>query len=242
LALKADQTEVDTVTAAVGAKGGSNRGRYCDRSGFENVEQVGGFVSYMPVSSGGRSGDPANGGSFTHTFTTAGTYYFRSQIHQTLRVKVTVMDCVSCVAVVGYDGAAPATLALALSSRAAGDFALAAGAAGLARVMTFLTVYSGQTLTLTGAQTPASQLATAGAKVDVQDGGSLVMNAAYVSGVCQRRSVAGAARDPGGHHRSGGRDGVRHGDSEGRGDSRYRRCDGGLRDHSRGPQRRRAPR
>jgi len=136
----------------------------------------------MPVSSGGRSGDPANGGSFTHTFTTAGTYYFRSQIHQTLRVKVTVMDCVSCVAVVGYDGAAPATLALALSRRAAGDFALAAGAAGLARVMTFLTVYSGQTLTLTGAQTPASQLATAGAKVDVQDGGSLVMNAAYVSG------------------------------------------------------------
>ena len=88
--------------------------------GFENVEQVGDFVSFVPAASGIRSGDPVNGGTFAHTFNTAGTYYFSSYVHQTLRVKVTVMDCVSCITVVGYDGADLSTLVRAMSSRAPG--------------------------------------------------------------------------------------------------------------------------
>eukprot|EP01046_Picozoa_sp_COSAG06_P000291 COSAG06_NODE_8_length_37897_cov_42.611884_10_plen_1146_part_00 len=161
-------------------------------TGFENVEQVGDFVSYTPVTDGIRSGDPTNGGSFTHTFDTVGEYYFRSQVHDTLQIKVTVMDCVSCITVAGYEGAVPATLALALSSRAAGDFALTVGAAGTARVMTLVAVYYGQTLTLTGEVAPAGQLAIADVKADVLDGATLVVNAAYVSGgvaVAQRGTL-----------------------------------------------------
>ena len=139
-------------------------------------------MSFVAVSSGIRSGDPVNGGTFTHTFTSAGAYYFRSQVHETFTVKITVIDCVSCVAVAGYDRVVPATLALALSSRAAGDFALAVGDAGMAQVMTSLTVYSGQKLTATGTPTPTGQLALLDATVTVLDGAALVVNAAYVSG------------------------------------------------------------
>eukprot|EP01046_Picozoa_sp_COSAG06_P042656 COSAG06_NODE_5467_length_3462_cov_4.554564_1_plen_980_part_00 len=163
-----------------------------DWTGFENVEQVSDFDSYTPISDGIRSGDPTTAGSFTHTFDTAGEYYFRSYVHDSLQVKVTVMDCVSCITVAGYEGAVPATLALALSSRAAGDFALAVGAAGTARVMTLVSVYYGQTLTLTGEVAPAGQLAIADVKADVMDGATLVVNAAYVSGgvaVAQRGTL-----------------------------------------------------
>lgn len=97
-------------------------------------------------------------------------YYFRSQMHQTLQVKVTVMDCESCIAVAGYDGAVPATLALALSSCAAGNFALAAADAGMARMMTFLAASAAwgapPETTLRAASTPrtgATTLSTAGA-------------------------------------------------------------------------------
>ena len=151
-------------------------------TGFENVEQVSDFDSYTPVSDGIRSGDPTSARSFTYTFDTAGEYYFRSYVHESLQVKVTVMECVSCIAVAGYDGANPATLALALSSRAAGDFALAISSAGMARVMTLLTVYDGQTLTLTGEDSEAGQLPLADAKITALDGASVVVNNAYVSG------------------------------------------------------------
>ena len=80
-----------------------------------------------PVADGITSGDaPIEGGSFTHTFDTAGEYFFWSDVHQTLRAKVTVLDCVTCEIVAGYFGADPATLALALMGRAAGDRSLAA--------------------------------------------------------------------------------------------------------------------
>eukprot|EP01043_Picozoa_sp_COSAG02_P052692 COSAG02_NODE_5716_length_4101_cov_2.727886_1_plen_1022_part_00 len=153
-------------------------------TGFENLEQVGDFVSYTPVPDGIRSGTGVDGwaGSFTHTFDTAGEYYLRSYVHDSLQVKVTVMECVSCIAVAGYDGANPATLALALSSRAAGDFALAISSAGMARLMTLLTVYDGQTLTLTGEDSEAGQLPLADATITALDGASVVVNNAYVSG------------------------------------------------------------
>eukprot|EP01047_Picozoa_sp_COSAG01_P015226 COSAG01_NODE_758_length_13805_cov_23.267912_14_plen_380_part_00 len=65
-------------------------------TGFENVQQVADFTSYTPTANGIRSGNPTNGGTFTHTFGTAGVYFFSSQTHTTLRVKVTVMDCTFC--------------------------------------------------------------------------------------------------------------------------------------------------
>ena len=76
-----------------------------DWTGFENVEQVSDFDSYTPISDGIRSGDPTTAGSFTHTFDTAGEYYFASPVYDTLRAKVTVMDCITCEVVAGYHGA-----------------------------------------------------------------------------------------------------------------------------------------
>ena len=141
------------------------------------------FVNYQTVSGGIRNGNPDNGATFTHVFDTPGVYFLRSQVHETLQAKVTVMDCVDCVAVAGYDGADLPTLALAMSSRAAGDFVLAVGASGLARIMTFLTVADGQTLTFTGTDLSSpGQLAMVDATVDVLDGGTLVVTATHVSG------------------------------------------------------------
>eukprot|EP01046_Picozoa_sp_COSAG06_P031861 COSAG06_NODE_3137_length_5802_cov_19.787480_5_plen_502_part_00 len=150
----------------------------CPESGTERTCTV----PASPVSDGIQSGDPSNGGTFTHTFDTAGEYYFRSQVHDFLQAKVTVTECVSCVVVAGYDGANPATLALALSSRAAGEFALAISSAGMARVMTLLTVYDGQTLALTGEDSEVGQLPMADAKITALDGASVVVNNAFVSG------------------------------------------------------------
>ena len=64
--------------------------------GFENVEQVDGFKDMKAVSGGIRSGNPTNGGSFIYTFAKAGVYYFRSQVHETLKAMVNVMDCQYC--------------------------------------------------------------------------------------------------------------------------------------------------
>eukprot|EP01046_Picozoa_sp_COSAG06_P024201 COSAG06_NODE_1959_length_7980_cov_19.961426_4_plen_655_part_00 len=150
-------------------------------TGFENVEQVSDFDSYTPIVDGIRSGDPTSAGSFAYTFDTAGEYYFRSYVHESLQVKITVMECVSCMVVAGYDGANPATLALALSSRAAGDFALAISSVGMPRVMTLLTVYDGQTLTLTGEDSEAGQLPMLDAKISALDGATIVVDNAYVS-------------------------------------------------------------
>ena len=65
-------------------------------TGFDNVQQVTDFTSHAPTTNGIRSGNPANGGTFTHTFGTPGVYLFSSQVHSTLRVNVTVMDCAFC--------------------------------------------------------------------------------------------------------------------------------------------------
>ena len=56
-------------------------------TGFENVEQTN--SNWQRMDGGIRSGDPANGGSFQHTFDTPGVYYFNSYVHTTLRLKVT---------------------------------------------------------------------------------------------------------------------------------------------------------
>ena len=92
-----------------------------------------------------------------------------------MKVTITVMDCVSCTVVTGYDGADLATLSHALSSRGVGGFALAVVDVAIARVMTYLTVHDGQTLTFTGTQTIAGQLPVVDAIVSVADGGSLVL-------------------------------------------------------------------
>ena len=150
--------------------------------GFENVEQVYDFVDFLPVTGGIRSGDPANGVTFTHTFDTPGVYFLRSQVHETLQAKVTVMDCVDCIVVAGYDGATLPTLSQALSSRAAGEFALTVSDSGLAQVMTFLTVYQDQTLALTGATLSTGQLAKLDATITLMNGAGLVVDGTYISG------------------------------------------------------------
>ena len=140
-------------------------------------------MNYQTVSGGIRNGNPDNGATFTHTFDTPGVYFLRSQVHETLQAKVTVMDCVSCVAVAGYDGADLTTLALALSSRAAGEFVLAVSAAGMQRVMTFITVFEGQTLTLIGTELSSpGQMAMLDATITVRTGATLVVNSTHVSG------------------------------------------------------------
>eukprot|EP01046_Picozoa_sp_COSAG06_P021370 COSAG06_NODE_1603_length_8956_cov_6.771029_3_plen_1532_part_00 len=151
-------------------------------TGFENVEQVHDFVDYLSVSDGIRSGDPANAGTYTHTFDAPGVYYFRSQVHESLQVTITVMDCVSCAVVTGYDGTDLATLAQALSSRGAGSFQLAIAESAMMRIMTYLTIYDGQTLTFTGTQMTVDRLALIDATVSVLAGGSLVVDAVHVSG------------------------------------------------------------
>ena len=66
-------------------------------TGFDNVQQVDDFTSYTPTSNNAiRSGNPANGGTFSHTFTSAGVYFFSSQTHATLKIKVAVVDCTFC--------------------------------------------------------------------------------------------------------------------------------------------------
>ncbi|MEC9052251.1 MAG: hypothetical protein VX747_07315, partial [Actinomycetota bacterium] len=53
--------------------------------GWGLIEQVGDFATFEAVSDGIRSGDtPAQDGSFTHTFDTAGEYYFASPVHDSL--------------------------------------------------------------------------------------------------------------------------------------------------------------
>ena len=78
--------------------------------GFENVEQVDGFKDMNAVSGGIRSGNPTNGGSFSYTFAKAGVYYFRSQVHETLKATVNVMDCQYCTGTPCIDSVCPICL------------------------------------------------------------------------------------------------------------------------------------
>eukprot|EP01046_Picozoa_sp_COSAG06_P023255 COSAG06_NODE_1838_length_8251_cov_28.537291_6_plen_430_part_01 len=111
-------------------------------SGFENVEQT--DSSWQAIEGGIRSGVPADGGTFQHTFDTPGEYFFNSYVHTTLRLKVTVMDCVFCNVIQGYDGAEPDSLAHALSSRVPGNYALHVDNFASHGVITYLTVFAGQ--------------------------------------------------------------------------------------------------
>ena len=86
--------------------------------------QVHDFTSFKAVSKGIRSGDPKNGGSFSHTFSTAGTYFFHSQIHDTLQVKINVMKCQYCTIISGYNGSHPRLFTMALHSRSPGSYRL----------------------------------------------------------------------------------------------------------------------
>ena len=153
-------------------------------SGYENVEQVDDFSSLAPVPSGIRSGAPANGGSFSHVFGAPGEYFFCSTVHTSLRAKVTVTDCVSCLVVAGYAGPDPAAASLALQSRAAGDFWLETNSSSPNELaMTYLTVHADQTLVLSGVPAPLTdQLPILDASITVRSGGELVVNSTYVSG------------------------------------------------------------
>ena len=64
--------------------------------GTENVEEVENFQSMKAVSNGIRSGNIAKGGVFSYTFEKAGIYYFRSEVHESLKATVNVMDCQNC--------------------------------------------------------------------------------------------------------------------------------------------------
>ena len=76
-------------------------------------------------------------------------------IHPTLRAKIVVMDCVYCDVIQGYDGAEPDSLALALSSRVPGEYRLHVDNFASHGVMTYLTVYAGQTLIVTSPTAPS---------------------------------------------------------------------------------------
>ena len=78
--------------------------------GFENVEQVDNLKDMNAVSGGIRSGNPTNGGSFSYTFAKAGVYYFRSQVHETLKATVNVMDCQYCTGTPCIDSLCPIRL------------------------------------------------------------------------------------------------------------------------------------
>eukprot|EP01046_Picozoa_sp_COSAG06_P012705 COSAG06_NODE_755_length_12532_cov_10.124990_4_plen_605_part_00 len=148
-------------------------------TGFENVEQT--DSSWQRVDGGIRSGDPANGGTFQHTFDTPGEYYFASYVHPSLQLKVTVMDCVFCNAIQGYDGAEPDSLAHALSSRIPGNYSLHVDNFASHGVITYLTVYARQILTITGRVVASGQLALLDAMIHILDEGTLILNAVHVS-------------------------------------------------------------
>jgi hypothetical protein len=137
--------------------------------------------NWQRIDGGIRSGVPTDGGSFQHTFDTPGVYYFNSYVHTTLRLKVTVMDCVFCNVIQGYDGAEPDSLAHALSSRVPGNYSLHVDNFASHGVITYLTVYARQILTLTGRVVASSQLALLDAMIHILDEGTLVLNAVHVS-------------------------------------------------------------
>ena len=152
-------------------------------SGWENIQQVADFSSFTAVEDGIFSGDPTNSGSFSHTFDSAGEYMLWSQVHETLRFRVTVHDCVSCVVVAGYDGSDLASLALAMSHRAAGEYTLhVSGDYWAGSFMTFLTAHPGQTLVLSGAAAPVGQLPMVPATITALSGSEIVVNSTHVSG------------------------------------------------------------
>ena len=109
-------------------------------------------------------------------------YYFASPVHDTLRAKVTVIDCVTCLVVAGYYGADPAALSLAMMGRAAGNYELLLSGSTPTGLMTFVTVWEGQSLILTGESAPTGQLPTFDAQVVVKSGAEIVLNGTHVSG------------------------------------------------------------
>jgi hypothetical protein len=148
-------------------------------TGFENVEQT--DSSWQRLNGGIRSGLPTEGGSFQHTFDSPGEYYFNSYVHTTLRLKVTVMDCVFCNVIQGYDGAEPDSLAHALSSRVPGNYTLHVNNVASHGVITYLTIYARQVLTITGRTLASGQLALLDAMIHILDEGKLILNAVHVS-------------------------------------------------------------
>ena len=146
-------------------------------TGFENLEQVDNFNSLSAVTSGIRSGNPSYGGQFNFTFAKQGIYYMRSQVHESLRVAVTVMDCVYCAVINGYDGVHARSFAVALSSRSKGKYSLrVSNHASLG----FLTIYSNQNVTINGIAAPGGQMALLDASIHVLKGG-------FVSGITKLR-------------------------------------------------------
>ena len=160
--------------------------------GFENVEQVSDtwdpYDGRQPVSQSGvgapslfqfiRSGDPSTGGEFHWTFSQPGKYYFRSYFTNSIRVKVTVMDCSYCTVTAGYDGEQPRSAMIALSSQTPGDYHLrVADHASLGHV----TVYANQTLTTTATGAPIGQLTLLDASIHVMSDASLVLDHVHVS-------------------------------------------------------------
>lgn len=162
--------------------------------GFENVEQVSDNwdpdiqVGRRPVARPGvgipqenqyiRSGDPTTGGEFQWTFSDPGEYYFRSYFTNSIRVKVTVMDCSYCTVTAGYDGEQPRSTMIALSSRTPGNYHLrVADLASLGHA----TVYYNQTLTVTATGAPIGQLALLDASIHVMSGGNLILDHVHVT-------------------------------------------------------------
>eukprot|EP01047_Picozoa_sp_COSAG01_P015227 COSAG01_NODE_758_length_13805_cov_23.267912_15_plen_148_part_00 len=83
-----------------------------------------------------------------------------------------------CAVISGYNGTLGRALAVAVSSRTAGNYTLTVrDHASLG----FLTVRANQTVSITGAAAPTGQLALVDAAITVMAGGTLVLRAVHVA-------------------------------------------------------------
>lgn len=149
-------------------------------TGLENVQQMDSDgPSAQKVVGGIESGQAQEGGTFIHAFTEAGTYFFSSYVHQTLRIKVTVKDCKFCRVISGYRGSSPRNLLIATSSQTPGKYELHIN--NYAHIG-LLTVYAGQNVTLHGGVAPVGQLPLLDGTIRVLARGALTLDSVHVGG------------------------------------------------------------
>ena len=151
-------------------------------SGYENVLET--DCDEWRIIPGGIESDPPTefGGSFQHAFSLPGAHCFKSYNAFGLRIKVTVVDCEYCEVVHGYNGSELRSLARALESHVAGNYTLHARNYATDGVMTYLNVYDGQTVTITGRGVGSDdQLTSIDAMIHVFDGATLILDAVHVS-------------------------------------------------------------
>jgi hypothetical protein len=174
-------------------------------TGVENVHQA--DENWIPFSGDAletsiRSGEFERSGTFTNVFDEPGEYYFISEVHQEMRIKITVIDCVFRTVISGYSGSSPRAFAVAVSSQTPGDYTLQiADHASIG----FVTVYAGQKVTIRAGTegqlaAPAGQLAALDASIRVMppsnglSGGEALLEWVHVTGdvTVERGGILGA--------------------------------------------------